>query len=138
MSEIVDLLQDFGELAHWTQCPASEVGDLSCPPIITWRYKHPTKEVADFLQRVVDGYRGPISWEFSAVERTWTLMPSRIREYSKTHGNLGGLAVARELMEKEPDFGIGANADLPLLMQHIRCQWEKGQGTFFAKTKTAG
>jgi len=46
-------------------------------------------------------------------------MPARIREYSKSHGNLGGLAVAAELTDIDPEFGKRGNAELPLLAEHI-------------------
>jgi len=98
MEDIVDVLQGFGELAHWTQCPASEVGDPSCPPIITWRYKNPRKEIADFFQQAIDGYQGAISWRFSAADRMWTLMPSRVHEISRAQPDLGGRGAAKQLM----------------------------------------
>ena len=59
----------------------------------------------------------------SAAERVWTLMPSRIREYAKSHENLGDFTLAKELMELEPDFGKKrAYAELPLLIAHMRRQ----------------
>src|SRR6266446_2272224 len=122
MKDIVDILKEIGDLAHWTLRPAPEAcgGRHACPPIITWRYKHPSDELADFFRRVVGAFAGTISWEFSATHEVWSLMPSRIREYSKSHGDVGGLAVAKQFMEMEPDFGIRANAELPLLAAFIQ------------------
>ena len=122
MKIILHVLKQVGEVARLTMRPAAEEcgGNLSCPPIITWRYKEPTNEIATFFRRVVGTFQGTIAWEFSAIERTWCLMPSRIREYSKAHGNLGGRAVAEELMTLEPDFGKQANAELWLLITHIQ------------------
>ena len=74
---ILEMLQEFGEIAHWTQTPALDVGNRACPPIITWRYKHPSGHVADFFRRAVGAYRGAIVWEFSATQQTWVLMPAQ-------------------------------------------------------------
>ena len=129
MKDIVDVLKEFGELAHWTKQPADEPhGNLNCPPIITWRYERPSREIAEFFRRVVSAYPGTMAWDFSSAERMWVLMPSRINEYSKSHGNLGGLAVAHELTLSEPEFGRRANADLPLLTAYIQYQLENPDG----------
>lgn len=136
VQNILDTLLAFGEIAHWTMCPDPDVGHLSCPPIITWRYKQASNGVADFFKGVVSGYRGAISWHFSATTPTWCLMPSRVKEYANTHEDIGGLGAAEELMRKEPDFGKLANTDLWLLVKHIqhqiassdRCNGLMGQG----------
>jgi len=121
MEEIIEILKEFGEIAHWTCRPAATSGgNPAFPPIITWRYKEPPSQIAEFFQRVVSNFPGAIPWEFSVVEQTWCLMPSRITEYSKSHDNLGGLAVALELMTFDPNFGKQANRELPLLVEHIR------------------
>jgi hypothetical protein len=127
MKNIVDILKEFGEIAHWVVRPARQEfgGDLSCPPIITWKYKNPSKEVAEFFRYVVSTFRGTIGWEISVYEQTWILKPSRISEYSKSHDNLGGLAVAGELMKIDPEFGKRANAELRLLVEHIQQHIEK-------------
>jgi hypothetical protein len=95
--------------------------ELAYPPIISWRYKEPTPDKADLLQRLVASFRGTISWdlEFSPKPRAWVLMPSRINEYSRAHRLLGGLNAARRLIVKDPDFGIRANAELHLFAAHL-------------------
>jgi hypothetical protein len=130
MKDIVDILKVFGELAYWTVGPASDEqgGNLACPPIIRWRYKTPSIKVADFFRVAASTFRGTIAWEFSVEEQTWILMPARINEYSRTHGNLGGLAVAFELMTIDPDFGKRANAELRRLVEHMQHAIGEGQG----------
>jgi hypothetical protein len=126
--DVVEVLQKFGEIAHWTICPAFDIGNLSCPPIVAWRYKLPSSEVADFFQRAVCSYRSAISWRFSAAERMWTLMPTRIDEYSKSHGDIGGIAAAEALTSVDPAFGERANAELLSLFQHLQRECgEKGR-----------
>ena len=121
MKELAEIVNAIGEVAHWTVRPAGDDATASmCPPIITLRYQRPSSEMADFFQRSIGSFAGTIPWEFSAAERVWTLMPSRIREFSESHGNLGGFAVVEELMELDPDFGRRANAELPLLIAHLR------------------
>jgi hypothetical protein len=122
MRDIVDILKAFGEITHWTVRPAPEAygGNQSYPPIITWRYKQPSRDAEAFFRRAVSSFRGTISWEFSALQPSWVLMPSRINEYAKSHGDLGGLAAALELMTIDPDFGKRANAELPLLVEHLQ------------------
>lgn len=120
--EIVDTLQVFGEIAHWTVRPDFDLGNLSYPPIITWRYKEPSNAAADFFQGVVSAYRGAISWDFSVAHPTWVLMPLRVREYANAHEGLGGLGAAGELMRTDPEFGKRANADLGLLLEDMQRQ----------------
>jgi hypothetical protein len=97
-------------------------GNQFYPPIITWVYKEPAREVEEFFRQAIGTFRGKISWEFSVYEQAWVLMPSRITEYSKSHDDIGGLAAAHELMKSHPGFGKIANAELPRLIQHIQDQ----------------
>jgi len=117
--EIIAVLQQGGEIAHWSMHPGRN-GDLSCPPIITWRYKQPTKELAELICLAVDDYRGVVAWDFSGSERTWCLMPLRVRELARLHEGVGGLGAAAELMRVDPDFGRCANKELCLFAEHLQ------------------
>ena len=105
--------------------PDPDVGNRACPPIITWRYRHPSDHAADFFRCVVGAYRGAVVWEFSDAQRMWVLMPARIHEYAKANALHGGLVAAHALMTTEPEFGACANANLQALTQHIRRHVEK-------------
>lgn len=117
---IVNILRELGDIAHWTICPASGAGDSACPPIVRWRYTDPPADAASFFREAVRTFQGALAWEFSAAQPLWVLMPTAINQYAKAHNCKGGLQAAEALMAEEPDFGKRANAELPLLFEHIR------------------
>jgi hypothetical protein len=127
MRDIIDILQDLAEIEYWNRCPEHEAqGDeLACPPLIVWRYKEPSRALAEAFRRAVESFRGSMAWEFSATERNWILMPLRIKEYAQAHGYPGTLQASLELKAKEPNFGCQANAELPLLAKHIQDVFQK-------------
>jgi hypothetical protein len=122
VKDVLGVLQSVAEVAHWTVWPDDEASgeELACPPIITWRHKRPSNELAEFFRSAVGSFRGAVAWEFSDAGRKWVLMPARVREYAEAHGCAGGLSAAAELKVTEPDFGKRANADLPSLAEHIQ------------------
>jgi hypothetical protein len=69
MTDIMDILRDVAEVEHWTRMPTADAcgEDLACPPVISWRYKHPSDEVADFLRQGVESFPGTLAWELSTA-----------------------------------------------------------------------
>jgi hypothetical protein len=118
MRHFIEVLQEIAEIEHWTRIPAS--GASAHPPVITWRYKDPPLELAALIRRAISTFAGAIAWEFTATDRNWSLKPARISEYARERGSKGGLYAASELKTAEPEFGILANAELPLLAEHIQ------------------
>lgn len=121
MNDPIDVLRMAGEIENWTVwLPLEADGeDPTRPPIITWKYKQPSDELAEVFRRALDTFQGTIAWEFCAEGPKWYLMPARISEYANQH-DLNHLAAGQELRTKEPDFGIRANLDLSRLVQHIQ------------------
>jgi hypothetical protein len=121
MRDIIDVLHDLAEIEYWKRRPEHEARgeELACPPLIVWRYKEPSRVLAEVFRHAVESFRGTMSWEFSAMDRNWLLMPLRIKEYAQAHGYPGTLQASLELKTKEPNFGCQANAELPLLAEHI-------------------
>jgi hypothetical protein len=122
MDDIIDILQQVADIEHWTRAPAASAAgeDLALPPIVVWRYKQRSTEFTEFFRQAVGTFRGTMAWEFSAKDRNWSLMPSRIYEYAKAQRCSGTLTAAQELKAKDPDFGKRANAELCLLAEHIQ------------------
>jgi hypothetical protein len=122
MKDVIDLLQEIADVEHWTCLPHSGASgdELTLPPIITWRFKKPSTELAGFIHSVISTFRGALTWEFSAAKRNWSLMPARIREFARARGYSGTLTAAEELKKTEPEVGIRANADLRLLAAHLQ------------------
>lgn len=127
MRDIIDILQDLAEVEYWKRRPCWEAkGDeLTCPPLIVWRYKEPSPALAEFFRHAVESFRGTIAWEFSAADRNWLLMPLRIREYARAHGYPGTLQASLELKAREPNFGCLANSELLLLAEHLHDVFRK-------------
>ncbi|MGH7169072.1 MAG: hypothetical protein ACRELG_02190 [Gemmataceae bacterium] len=127
MRDIINVLQDLAEVEYWKRRPHLEARgeELACPPLIVWRYKEPSRAVAEAFRHAVESFRGTMAWEFSAAERNWILMPSRIKEYARAHGYPGTFQASSELKAKEPNFGCQANAELLLLAEHIHDVFQK-------------
>ena len=121
MVDPISVLRIAGEIASWTVwLPDESVGEgLARPPIITWKYKRSSDELAEVFRRALVTFPGTMAWEFSAEGPRWYLMPARISEYASNH-DLGQLAAGRELQTKDPDFGIRANRELSSLVKHIQ------------------
>ncbi len=121
MKEIIEVLKEFADIEHWMALPSNEGGDdLTHPPIVTWRYKQRSSELAGILNRAISSFAGTMGWDLTITDRNWSLKPSRITEYAKMHGCTGTLSAARELKIAEPEFGIRANAELRRLAEHIQ------------------
>jgi hypothetical protein len=129
MKDIIMLLHTYGEIAHWNMQPVAETcgGNLSCPPIIIWRYKQPSTELAKMFQVAVDSFYGNMLWDLSISYPTWCLTPLRVREYSVLQGDIGLFAAAGKLMVLDPEFGRMANAQLSLLTGHMEYCLKKGK-----------
>ncbi len=121
MKDIIDVLQEAGDIAHWSVWPHKEARgeDLACPPIIAWRYEQPSQELAEPFRQVVSTFHGTMAWEFSPAGHRWLLMPARIREYAESQECPGELTAAAQLRVADPEFGKRANAALGLLAEHI-------------------
>ena len=130
MSHIIDVLLEIAPIKNFTYWPSeTATGDeLSTPPIVWWKFKESSEELARSLQRIIEAYQGEIAWEFLTSVRpgqNWILMPARIREHARMYGFNGDLTAAADLRIKEPDFCKSANADLRILAEHILCNWRK-------------
>ena len=124
MNLIVKVLREIAPIDNFSYWPSDRFEvDLSAPPIVWWKFKEPTKGLADFFEQSVDTFQGAVAWEFyHETGMMWILMPKRIREYEESHGCNGDLVAAAELKVKDPGFGKRANDDVPLLAEHIhRC-----------------
>ncbi len=141
MKDVIDILQEVADVEHWTRLPHAGASgiELTHPPIITWRFKEPSSELAAFFQQIIGSFRGTLPWEFSATKPNWSLMPARIREYARARGYSGTLMAAGELKTAEPDVGIRANADLYLLAEHIQHHLDLARdGTDVSEVVSAG
>src|SRR3984957_1237690 len=122
MKDVIDVLEEIADVEHWTCLPHSGASgdELTLPPIIPWRFKKPSPDLAAFIHGAISTFRGTLTWEFSATKRNWSLMPARIREYARAREYSGTLTAAEELKKTEPEVGIRAHADLRLLAAHLR------------------
>src|SRR4051794_33321342 len=78
VTDIIDILQKVDDIEHWTRRPGPDAPSehLALPPLITWRHKQPSDQLAEFFRRVVAGFRGTVSWAFLRgdypSDDTWT------------------------------------------------------------------
>lgn len=121
MVDIVKVLRQISELEWWSNCPIQNATDeeLAYPPHVIWRHKTPTPALAEFLRIAVQSFPGKLRWELIITERNWVLQPARVREHMRANNMLGGLDAAADLKIIDPEFGKLANAELPLLAEHI-------------------
>lgn len=122
MTDIIDALGQLGEIEHWVwRRQMEECGAEShYPPIIVWRYKHTSSELADFFRFVVSTCPSAIAWDFGISGRNWSLMPLRVRQHATRFACLGELEAADQLEILDPEFGKNANAELCILADHIQ------------------
>ena len=131
MVHIIDVLLEIAPIANYSSWPSRSAPvdeKFSTPPIVWWKFKESSEELARSLQRIIETYQGEIAWEFLTSVRPgqyWILMPARIREHARMYGFNGDLTAAADLRIKEPDFCKSANADLRILAEHILCNWRK-------------
>jgi hypothetical protein len=93
--------------------------ELSSPPILWWTYQESPDELVEFLKQLVAAFEGAVTWKVWATGRRLILMPSRVREYAELYQCKGDLVAAAQLKLADPEFGKRANADLPLLTEHL-------------------
>ncbi len=122
MSDIMEVLQQLGELDWAMRRPPADAegATLAFPPMISWRYKNPSPEIAQFLQHAIQRFRGSVPWTFSSEQRNWYLTVAKLLESMKTQNLQGTRKAAQELMTQEPDFCRRANAELALLSDQIQ------------------
>lgn len=116
MSDIIAALAKFGEI-EWCSC---NMGDSlfadypelsSFPPVIVWRYKTPSPQVAEKLSTVIASFHGITQWSLNTERKNWVLCPSRVHNRDD---------VVR-LKKFDPEYGIQANKDLSKLADYIDC-----------------
>jgi len=121
MAEIIEVLQELGELAHWTQTPApAPHGNLTCPAIVAFRFISTPRKAEDILEMALASIHGNIAWHLSTSGCMWVIQPKRIPDLTKERGLLGGLEAARIIMQEDPEFGLQSNRELASLADHIR------------------
>jgi hypothetical protein len=126
MIDIIDVLEEYGPLAHETIIPArgGRGADLATPPMVFWTFAAPAKERAAVLRDAVVTCQGAFAWELTVDEsnkdRTrWALMPARVRQYANLNDHPVMLA-AQALGMSDPNFGQRANSELPHVAVHLR------------------
>ena len=117
-------LQQLGEFEWASRRPRLEAkdGDLSYPPIIVWRYKNRSSEIAAFLSSAVSSFDASIEWSLRLDQKNWSLMPRKIQEYAEQE-SIGELKAAEHLKALIPELGMKANQELERLADHIESQF---------------
>src|SRR5579859_4669602 len=124
VADIIHVLREIAEIEHWTRIPATQVGGdkATRAPIILWRYKQPSYEIALSLADAIATFEGQVAWTFSWEHRNWSLMPSRIKQLKEVLGLPNLVTAAAMLEETDPELGNHATAELCLLAVHIQAQ----------------
>jgi hypothetical protein len=122
MADIIDVLQELGELAHWVQRPApAPHGDLTYPAIISFCFKSNPIKAEEILEVAIASFQGDISWQFfPCSEGLWVIEPKRVPDLTEERGLLGDLDAALILSKEDPEFGLQSNRELESLADHIR------------------
>jgi hypothetical protein len=119
--DIINALQWFGIIEHWTICPeSSATGDaLGFPPFVRWRYRSDSDSIATVLGTIIGTFQGTLAWELSSDRESLILIPARVRQYAFVNGLVGILPAAKQMKCEMPQFGKAANAELRTLALHI-------------------
>jgi hypothetical protein len=114
MANIMTVLTELGDV-EWARLPFLEdIGhhpNLKVyPPFVTWRYRNKDLQIAEKLAKAVASFHSLIGWSFDSTGKNWLLYPS-----------LSTNAFERERVARtNPDYGIRAYDELPILADHIR------------------
>jgi hypothetical protein len=132
MADIFEVLSEMGELELGRgRVRGVDGGPSACAPMIAFRYRDLTPELARLMGQWVGEFPGEFRWHFDAswTGSNWVLAPQRLWDYAAEH-DLTGVREARVvLIERDPDFGRRANAELERLGDFLRERWRHRRGT---------
>ena len=123
--EIIDVLERFSKLSWFRYSASNDPIQLKYPPVNVWRYdtdlmvNEDIKLVENMICDAVSSFQGNVIWVVFFSGRNWVLVPKRVKDLEDD----GKYSVDTELLtilaRDDPDFGLKANDDLPVLAKHI-------------------
>lgn len=111
---IVHVLAQLDSL-EWYGAPATNMFNtypdlIEFPPVVVWRYVTRDERLIQKIGDAISTFEGDIIWVFDPTHhRNLVLRPSRVQTREDQ----------TRLKESEPEYGIQANQELPLLAEHI-------------------
>jgi hypothetical protein len=119
--EIIDVLEKIGELDWYKYKSISEDEQLIYPPVIIWRFKKDTELdiFPELITKAVEGFQGKVNWLVEYNGKNWVLLPDLIKEMGQSGKFKVDSQITMAIAEDDPDYGVLANNDVPLLANHI-------------------
>ena len=128
MADIFEVLSEMGELEQARgRVRGPDGGPSTCAPLIAFRHRDRTPELARLLGRWVGEFSGEFRWHFDASSPgiNWVLAPQRLWGFAAEHDLLGVREARVILIERDPDFGRRSNAELERLADFLRDRWRR-------------
>ncbi|MBR8826988.1 MAG: hypothetical protein DSM107014_03620 [Gomphosphaeria aponina SAG 52.96 = DSM 107014] len=118
--EIMEVLQTLGEL-EWGRCRAVlHTQDLSDPPLTVWRYKKRNLQLESLIVQAVESFQGNVEWKIEFTGKNWVIAPKKLQEFQEERGYRRDVEALNALAKEEPEFGMKANLDVPVLAEKIK------------------
>jgi hypothetical protein len=117
LDQIGELEQGGGPAQHWREKA------LPLPPVIIWRHKSRSAELAAWFARVIAEYRGTTVWRFDSSGTNWGIGPQRLWDFAAERGLAGPKDAETALGEQDPSFSREANEDIERLADFIWQRW---------------
>lgn len=128
MASIFDVLRSIGELEQ----TGGDYGEptperLTFAPVVVFRHRERTQELAERLAGWIAGFRGEYEWRLqyslSGPGINWVLAPRKLWDVAAQRGLRGVKAAQVVLQQEDPEFGRRANAELERLAAHLASLW---------------
>lgn len=123
--EVIDVLESFFVLEWFRSAVSKSTRDYNYPPVIVWRYAAHSMRQEDITKAeekvvtAVKAFQGDVDWVVYFSGKNWVLLPARVKELEDSGLYLSDSEIVAELGEMDPEFGVRANNDLPLLAKYM-------------------
>lgn len=132
--EIIDVLERFFVLEWFRNAVSKVIEEYNYPPIIVWRYaaesmkSEDIKRAEEMVMTAVKTFQGNVAWVLYFSGKNWVLLPKQVKELEDSGSYRSDSEIITELGESDPDFGVSANNDLPVLAEYIAGYLLKNSG----------
>ncbi|ANJ67312.1 hypothetical protein A9404_07875 [Halothiobacillus diazotrophicus] len=123
--EVIDVLERFFVLEWFRVAVSKSTRDYNYPPVMAWRYAvHSMKreditEAEEKVATAVRAFQGKVDWVVWFSGKNWVLLPARVKELEDSGLYLSDSEIVAYLGEMDPEFGVRANNDLPMLAKFM-------------------
>lgn len=130
MANIFNVLRSIGEVEQTGGDYPQVVGDIVfLAPVVMFRHKHRTQELADLLTKWIGEFPGELRWhlgyKLSGPGINWVLAPQRLWDVAEQRKLASLKTASQQLLREDPEFGRKARVELDMLADHLASCWQE-------------